>query len=176
MSAKLWSAWLTTTSFSFDDPPETLPTMKPLYTSFVASCTHSFFLISPKMMQIFCETMHVLTNLGTFLKCMSIILRRMRHLSFNMPNARSAHTRIELWTKFQWYSSPDNPSLWPLNGESIHGRQGYATSPIKTYAKGSSPRRIIRFQSSPTNSHRVLTQPNLCRNPKITFVEYYTLQ
>ena len=86
-------------------------------------------------MQIFCKTIHVLTNSGTFLKCMSIILRKMRHLSFNMPNARSTHIRVELWTKFQWYSSRDNPSLWPLNRESIYGRQGYASSPIKTYGE-----------------------------------------
>lgn len=107
------------------------------------------------------------TSLGILLRCMLIILRRIRHLPLNMPNTRSIHMRIELNIKFQWYSSLNNISLCPFNGASIHGRHMYTTSQTKAYGESFSASQIDRSQFSPTNLHRALLLPSLCQNPRI---------
>ena len=112
--------------------PGRLGMASPLCTSSVASRIHSSFQnVSPNTIHMLCKTKHVATKSGTFFKCTSILFKRIRHLPLSIPNARSTHIRVELCTKFQWYSSRDKPSLWPLNGANIHGRQGYAASPTK---------------------------------------------
>ena len=108
----------------------------PLCTSSIASYIHSFFQkLSQKMIQMLWSTKHVLTSLGTSLRCTSTLFNKMRHLPLSIPNARSMHMRIKLCTKFQWYSSRVRPSLWPLNGANIHGRQGYTTLPTRVYGE-----------------------------------------
>ena len=132
MPTMVCSAWLTTTSLPCDGGPKYLPCVSPLCTSFVVSCIHSVFQkSSPKTMHILCRTGHKLTNSDTFFKCTLIIFNKILHLPFSIPNARSMHMRLELFTKFQWYSSWINSSLCPLYGANIHGQQGYATSPTR---------------------------------------------
>ena len=78
--------------------------------------------VSPKIMHMLCKTKHVVTKSGTLFKCTSILFKMIRHLPFSIPNARSTHMRVKLWTKFQWYFSRERPSLWPLKGANIQGR------------------------------------------------------
>ena len=128
--AKLCNARFTTASRSRIDEPKTFEIASPLCTSSVASLNHYYFQnLSPKTIHILCKIKHVATKSDTFFKWTSICFKRIRHLSLSILNVRSTHMRIELCTKFQWYSSLDGPSLWPLNEANIHGRYGYATSP-----------------------------------------------
>ena len=136
MPAKLCNAKLATAIHSHMDEPGTCGIASPLRTSSVASRIHSSLQkVSPKIMHMLCKTKHVETKSGTFFKCTSTLFERICHLPLSIPNARSTHMRVELWTKFQWYSSRERPSLWPLNGANIQGRHGYATSPTKVYGE-----------------------------------------
>ena len=117
MPAKLCNASLATAIHSCMVDPATCGIASPLCTSLVASRIHSSFQnVSPKIIYMLCNTKHVETKLGTFFKCTSTLFKRIRHLPLSIPKARSTHIRVELWTKFQWYSSRERPSLWPLKG------------------------------------------------------------
>ena len=132
--AKLYNAKFATTIRSWIDWPDILGMTNQLCTSLVASCIHSSLQnVYPKIMHILCNTRHVKTKSDTFFKCTSTLFRRIRHLPLSISNACSTHMRVELWTKFQSYSSRKSQSLWPLKGANIHGRQGYAASPTKQY-------------------------------------------
>ena len=84
-------------------------------------CTHRLWIIKPIL---FLKNYHRkwckhCVKLGmcspiqvrTLFICISIIFKRIRHSPFNMPNTRSTHMRMELCTKFQWYSSRESLPL-----------------------------------------------------------------
>ena len=122
MPAKLCNAKLAIASYSCIHAPVTFAMASPLCTSSVASRIHSRFQkLSPKMMHMLCGTKHVETKSDIFFKCTSTLFKRIHHLPLSMANSRLMHMRVELWTKFQWYSSRDSLSLWPLNGANIQG-------------------------------------------------------
>ena len=109
---KLCNVKLATAIRSRMNKPGTCGIASPLCTSLVASRIHySFQNVSPKIMHMLCKTKHVKTKSGTFFKCTSTIFKRIRHRPLSILKARSTHMRVELWTKFQWYSSRKRPSL-----------------------------------------------------------------
>lgn len=100
--AKLCKAKLATASRSCARAPPLDPARaldKPLWTSSVASRIHScLHMLSPKIRHMLCKIKHVVTKSGTFFKATSILFNKIRHRSFSMPNARSTHIWVELWT------------------------------------------------------------------------------
>ena len=102
MPAKLCNAKFATAICSRVDEPDTYGIASPLCTSSEASHIHSSLQnVSPKIMHMLCKIKHVETKSGMFFNCTSTLFKRIRHLPLSIPNARSMHMRVELWTKFQ---------------------------------------------------------------------------
>ena len=128
MPAKPCNAKFTTTIRSRMDKPGFFGFANPLCIFSVASRIHfSLQNVFPKIMHMLCMTKHVETKLDRFVKCMSDLFMKNRHLPLSMPNARSTHMRMDIWTEFQWYFSHERPSLWPFKGANIQGQHGYTT-------------------------------------------------
>ena len=114
MPAKLCNVKFVTAIRSCIDEPVTFGMANPFYISFVASRIYcSLQKVSPKNMHMLYKTKHVKTKSDTLFKCTSNIFKMIHHLSLSIQNARSIHMNVELWAKFQWYSSRERPSLWP---------------------------------------------------------------
>ena len=150
MPATLCNAKFATAIRSRMDEPGTCGIASPLCTSSVASRIHySLQNESPKIMHMLCKTKHVETKAGHVFQMHVHPLQKNSLSTFEYPECTFDK---HVCGTFQWYSSCERPSLWPLKEPTSKAYMG---------TRHHQPKR-----SDPKCWHRASKPSNLCQNPK----------